>query len=219
MPLNLSFCGSDVRGTGGALGLAGDAAAHRGAAAILRAAIRSAVFIAAQPRSRASSSPRSSWRVPGCSMIAVDPATVDVRHFSLYPWNGARVLRLAGILAVNVAALWAATLVLITARGGWRLPSSGRSARVWRCCCCGLLRRWLRALAVSRLAWPLPLVGLLLSALACAIAALLARRSRRLVSARDDCRAHLRSVRDVPRARPCCSTRRSTSSPSWRFSG
>ena len=108
-------------------------------------------------------------------MIAVDPATVDVRHFSLYPWNSARVLRLVGIFAVNVAALWTATLVLIAARGGWRLPASGRSARM------GLLLLWvaptpLAALAVSRLAWPLPLVGLFLSALACAITALLARQ-------------------------------------------
>ena len=28
--------------------------------------------------------------------IAVDPATVDVRHFSLYPWNGARVAAARG---------------------------------------------------------------------------------------------------------------------------
>ncbi len=62
--------------------------------------------------------------------IAVDPATVDVRHFSLYPWNGARVLRLAGILALHVAALWAATLVLIAARGVWRLPSRALGTRL-----------------------------------------------------------------------------------------
>ena len=86
-----------------------------------------------------------------------------------------RVLRLVGIFAVNVAALWTATLVLIAARGGWRLLSSGRSARL------GLLLLWvaptpIAALAVSRLAWPLPLAGLFLSALACAITALLARQ-------------------------------------------
>ena len=62
--------------------------------------------------------------------IAVDPATVDVRHFSLYPWNGARVLRLAGILALHVAALWAATLVLIAARGVWLIPSRSPPARL-----------------------------------------------------------------------------------------
>ena len=60
--------------------------------------------------------------------MAVDPATVDVRHFSLYPWNGARVLRLAGILALHVAALWAATLVLITARGALAAAVAARSA-------------------------------------------------------------------------------------------
>jgi signal transduction histidine kinase len=107
--------------------------------------------------------------------IAVDPATVDVRHFSLYPWNGARVLRLAGILALHVAALWAATLVLITARGVWRLPSGAIGTRLT------LLLLWVLPTLVAGVfamasGWQLPMVGLLLSAIACAVAALLARR-------------------------------------------
>jgi signal transduction histidine kinase len=107
--------------------------------------------------------------------IAVDPATVDVRHFSLYPWNGARVLRLAGILALHVAALWAATLVLITARGVWRLPSVAIGMRLT------LLLLWVVPTLVAGVfamvsGWQLPIVGLLLSAVACAVAALLARR-------------------------------------------
>ena len=107
--------------------------------------------------------------------LAVDPATVDVRHFSLYPWNGARVLRLAGILALHVAALWAATLVLISARSAWRLPSPAPTTRL------ALLALWVlptlvAGLVATRLGWQLPVVGLLLSALACGIAALLARR-------------------------------------------
>ena len=107
--------------------------------------------------------------------IAVDPSTVDVRHFSLYPWNGARVLRLAGILALNVAALWTATLVLIAARAAWCLPSSALAPRL------ALLTLWVAptfvASVISSLAWgPLPIVGLLLSSIACAVAALLARR-------------------------------------------
>ena len=107
--------------------------------------------------------------------IAVDPATVDVRHFSLYPWNGARVLRLAGILALHVAALWAATLVLISARGVWRLSSRSLAARLT------LLVLWVAPTLVagaiaSKSGWMLPTVGLLLSAIACAVAALLARR-------------------------------------------
>ena len=107
--------------------------------------------------------------------MAVDPSTVDVRHFSLYPWNGARVLRLAGILALNVAALWAATLVLIAARGAWRLPLLGFATRLT------LLMSWVAPTAVacaiaSSSGWQLPIVGLLLSAVACAVAALMARR-------------------------------------------
>ncbi len=107
--------------------------------------------------------------------IAVDPATVDVRHFSLYPWNGARVLRLAGILALNVAALWTATLILIAARGVWRLPSSARAQRLT------IVTLWVAptvvATVIVSLAWgPLPIAGLLLSSIACAVAAILARR-------------------------------------------
>ncbi len=107
--------------------------------------------------------------------IAVDPATVDVRHFSLYPWNGARVLRLAGILALHVAALWAATLILIAARGAWRLPSPAFGPRL------ALLTLWVAPTVVASViaslaGWRLPLVGLLLSSIACAVAAILARR-------------------------------------------
>jgi signal transduction histidine kinase len=107
--------------------------------------------------------------------IAVDPATVDVRHFSLYPWNGARLLRLAGMLALQVAALWTATLVLIAARGVWRLPSRTFGVRL------ALLAMWVTPTVVAgfiaaRVGWLLPVVGLFLSAIACAVAALLARR-------------------------------------------
>ncbi len=108
--------------------------------------------------------------------LAVDPATVDVRHFSLYPWNGARVLRLAGILALHVAALWAATLVLIAARGAWRLPSSRARHPPDAAARCGWRRPSSAGAISSRAGWQLPIVGLLLSAVACAVAALLARR-------------------------------------------
>jgi signal transduction histidine kinase len=107
--------------------------------------------------------------------IAVDPATVDVRHFSLYPWNGARVLRLAGILALHVAALWTAALVLIVARGPWRLHAQALGPRVT------VLALWVAPTPVasavaSMTGWQLPDVGLALSAVACGVAALLARR-------------------------------------------
>jgi len=106
---------------------------------------------------------------------ALDPAAVDVRHFSLYPWNASRVLRLVGILALQVAVVWAATLTLIAARGIWRLPRRGLGVRVV------LLGLWLAptiaaAVLAARGAWTIPPSSLLISATACALAALLARR-------------------------------------------
>jgi signal transduction histidine kinase len=106
---------------------------------------------------------------------AVDPANVDVRHFSLYPWNGPRVLRLLGILSLHAAVLWGATLALIAARGTWRLPRGSRASRLL------LLCLWIApAVAAGTMAailgWPMPGFGLLTSVVACAIAALLSRR-------------------------------------------
>ncbi len=149
--------------------------------------------------------------------IAVDPATVDVRHFSLYPWNGARLLRLAGMLALQVAALWTATLVLIAARGVWRLPSRTFGVRLAAAGDVGDTdRRGRLALPrgsggpASRRAVPVG-DGLRGGGAPGATRA-------RLVSPRDHRGAHLRLS---PRSscRRCCSTRRSTSLPSSRSSG
>jgi signal transduction histidine kinase len=106
--------------------------------------------------------------------IAVDPATVDVRHFSLYPWQGSRVLRLIGILALHVAVLWGSTLVLIASRATWRLSPRSPGARLL------LLVLWLAptaaAAVVGAKGWAIPTFALLTSAAACGVAALLARR-------------------------------------------
>ncbi len=107
--------------------------------------------------------------------IAIDPAAVDVRQFSLYPWNGARVLRLVGILSLHVALIWAATLTLIAARGLWRLPRGVVRVRAL------LLSLWLAptlaaALVAAAANWGIPAFALFTSAVACAVAALLARR-------------------------------------------
>jgi signal transduction histidine kinase len=107
--------------------------------------------------------------------IAIDPAAIDVRHFSLYPWNGSRALRLVGILALQGAVLWLATLTLIAARGAWRLPHGSLGARLW------LLSLWIAPTAVITLGAAatgraIPAFALVTSAAACAIAALLARR-------------------------------------------
>ena len=107
--------------------------------------------------------------------VAVDPAAIDVRHFSLYPWNGLRVLRLVGILALQGAVLWLATLTLIAARGAWRLPQRSLVARL------SLLSLWIAPTALVTAGAvvggrALPAFALIACAAACGIAALLARR-------------------------------------------
>jgi signal transduction histidine kinase len=107
--------------------------------------------------------------------VAIDPAAVDVRQFSLYPWNGARVLRLVGILSLHVALIWAATLTLIAARGAWRLPRGVVGVRVL------LLSLWLAptlaaAVVATARTWAIPRFALFTSGVACVVAALLARR-------------------------------------------
>jgi signal transduction histidine kinase len=106
---------------------------------------------------------------------AVDPSAVDLRHFSLHPLVAARLALLAGLLASHVAALWAGTLVLIAALARWRLGSSshllkGRIALLWIA-----PSAVLAAVAHAR-GWPLPAVGMVASAAACALAALAAQR-------------------------------------------
>jgi signal transduction histidine kinase len=107
--------------------------------------------------------------------VAIDPAAVDVRQFSLYPWSGARVLRLVGIISLQVALVWAATLTLIAARGVSRLPRGAIGVRIV------LLSLWLAptlaaALVAANGTWGIPAFALLTSGIACAVAALLARR-------------------------------------------
>ena len=45
----------------------------------------------------------------------VDASTIDLRHFSLHPWNATRPALLGGLLAVQLTAVWASTLVLSAA--------------------------------------------------------------------------------------------------------
>jgi signal transduction histidine kinase len=107
---------------------------------------------------------------------AVAAVAVRFRHFSLPPAGDAgRLLWLAGVLSLHLAALWLATLVFAAAPAAWRLPRRpGRAHLV-------LIALWLLpvalggALAAVR-EWPLSIPGLLGSALACAAAALLGHR-------------------------------------------
>jgi signal transduction histidine kinase len=105
----------------------------------------------------------------------VDRSMMDVRQFSLYPWNGARLLRLGGTLALQFAALWLSTLTLVVARGAWRLRRRSPGSRLL------LLSLWLAPTAIALVAAAsrgvsLPVFGVLLSAVACGITALLSSR-------------------------------------------
>jgi signal transduction histidine kinase len=107
--------------------------------------------------------------------VAVDPVSIDLRHFSLHPWDGRRILLLGGVLAAQAAALWLATLILAAAPAPWRLPRRPGGARLL------LLGLWLlpaivgAALASAR-DWPVSTLGIIASAAACAVAALAGNR-------------------------------------------
>lgn len=108
---------------------------------------------------------------------AVDPASIDLRHFSLHPWTGApaRLTLLTGILSLHVALLWAGSLLLHAALARWRVPRRSGLPRF------AAFTLWLApaiagaALSAAR-GWPVPAVGLVASAAACGAAALAAPR-------------------------------------------
>jgi signal transduction histidine kinase len=106
---------------------------------------------------------------------AVDPASFDLRRFSLHPWSGTRVVLLVGILAVHVAVLWAAALTLTAALAPWRVSLRAARTRVL------LMLLWLApvvavALVAGASGWPVAALGLLLSAAVAGVAALNASR-------------------------------------------
>ena len=108
-------------------------------------------------------------------LTVVDPATVDLRHFSLYPWSVARLTLLCGTVACHAAALWTGTLVLTATCAPWKMARRAFLSRV------GTLALWLipsgvvAVLAEAR-GWPIPAEGVLTSAAACGIAALVGHR-------------------------------------------
>jgi signal transduction histidine kinase len=110
------------------------------------------------------------WLLPR----VVDPATVDLRHFSLHPWSVTRLALLIGILACYAGALWTCTLMLAASLARWRVPQTmGPRIRI--------LLLWIApsvavAIAARFQEWTLPALGIVLSAMACALAALSAPR-------------------------------------------
>ena len=111
-------------------------------------------------------------RVLGHSM---DPAAVDLRHFSLHPWTTARLATLTGILLSHAAVLWLGALACAVAAARWRLPRGlsslhAAAAALWV----------LPIVAISWIGmmrgWSVPALAVVLGAIACATAALLAPR-------------------------------------------
>ncbi len=107
--------------------------------------------------------------------VVIDPASVDLRHFSLHPWRLSRIVLLMAIVAMQLAVLWAATLALLAAGTHWRIPRGALRLRAL------LLVLWLTPAVVAAFIgaarqWPLPVLGLLLSTGACALAALVGSR-------------------------------------------
>jgi signal transduction histidine kinase len=106
---------------------------------------------------------------------SVDPAAVDLRHFSLHPWTIPRLATLAGILLAHAALLWAGALACVFALARWRLPRRWSS---WHLIA-GVL--WLVPTATIAIfaavrGWGVPSAAIALAALACASAALVAPR-------------------------------------------
>ena len=106
---------------------------------------------------------------------SVDPAAVDLRHFSLHPWTGPRLATLTGILLGHAAVLWTGALACVMALARWRLP------RRWSGLHAAAAGLWLVPIAVvaaigSRRGWAVPVSAVVLGAVACAAAALVAPR-------------------------------------------
>jgi signal transduction histidine kinase len=105
----------------------------------------------------------------------VQSSSIDLRNFSLHPWNATRSTLFGGLMAAQLAALWTATLVLVAAASPWRLPRSQWRIRGL------LLACWIAPtlVAVALLTAPetrVPPLGLLASCGACAAAAFLGPR-------------------------------------------
>ncbi|MDQ3487147.1 MAG: HAMP domain-containing histidine kinase [Acidobacteriota bacterium] len=105
-------------------------------------------------------------------------APVDLQHFSLHPWSSGRLTLLAGILTSNLAALWAATTIFAVALTGWRFPRRDfrTLAFAWTL---WTLPSFVVAAAATYRGWSMPALGLVLSAVVCAAAALAARDAAR----------------------------------------
>jgi signal transduction histidine kinase len=106
---------------------------------------------------------------------ARDPQAIDLRHFSLHPWSGPRLVSLAGILLGHAGALWGGTFICVAAIARWRLA---RGFSAWHAAAFALWVAPVVALGIwaQTSGRALPAAALTLAALAIGVAALMAPR-------------------------------------------
>ena len=107
---------------------------------------------------------------------SIDPAAVDLNHFSLHPWTPPRLAMLAGILFSHAAVVWFGALACVIATMRWRLP---RRPSVWHVTAVAL---WIAPTVVGAatgagLGWAIPAAPIVLGAITCAAAALVTPRT------------------------------------------
>jgi signal transduction histidine kinase len=107
--------------------------------------------------------------------VVVQASSIDLRHFSFHPWDGSRIALFVGLLAIRLAAIWTGTLIFVSAPSRWHVPARAWATRLLVFACWVLPTLVAIALVYSRDA-RVPPLGLLLSGLTCAIAALPGRR-------------------------------------------
>jgi signal transduction histidine kinase len=106
---------------------------------------------------------------------SLDPAAIDLRHFSLHPWTAPRLATLVAVVLGHAAVLWTGALVCVMGLARWRLP------RRWSSRHATAAALWLVPIAaIAALGrarnWPVPVSAVVLGAVACAAAALVAPR-------------------------------------------
>jgi signal transduction histidine kinase len=106
---------------------------------------------------------------------SIDPAGVDLHHFSLHPWAPPRLAMLAAILFGHAAVLWFGALACVLALMLWRLPrrpsaSHAAAAALW------IAPTAIVAVIAQRRGWAIPGAPIVLGAVTCAAAALVAPR-------------------------------------------
>jgi signal transduction histidine kinase len=104
----------------------------------------------------------------------IESSTIDLRHFSLHPWNTTRTSLFGGLLAVHLAVLWSATILLLAAPSKWRIGLANWRTRLF------VLLLWTGPTAVAATLTALPetrtpAFALLASCLVCALFALFGR--------------------------------------------